>query len=90
MYHKTITSHIQQLAQFIHEQHQKTVNVETKTYFISPQRAFPSKTELRSFIEGFGNTVFWISSLYFSKGCFSFIIQCRCTYVCRHTHAFLK
>lgn len=35
-YHKTITSHIQQLVQFIHEQHKKTVNVETKTYFISP------------------------------------------------------
>lgn len=30
-YHKTITSHIQQLVQFIHEQHKKTVNVETKT-----------------------------------------------------------
>lgn len=36
MYHKTITSHIQQLAQFIHEQHKKIVNVETKTHFISP------------------------------------------------------
>lgn len=35
-YHKTITSHIQQLVQFIHEQHKKTVSVETKTYFISP------------------------------------------------------
>lgn len=35
-YYKTITSHTQQLVQFIHEQHKKTVNAETKTYFISP------------------------------------------------------
>lgn len=90
MYHKIITSHIQQLAQFIHEQHKKTVNVESKAYFISPWRVVSSRTELRSFIGGFGEIIFWICSLYFSKGGFSFIVQWKCAYMCKHTHTFLK